>query len=54
LEDERTRKSKGTGLGLYLSTKIINDHGGAIEVRDNLPKGSIFVIQLPKPIINGR
>ncbi|MFZ9687573.1 MAG: sensor histidine kinase [Chitinophagaceae bacterium] len=53
LEDERTRKSKGTGLGLYLSTKIINDHGGAIEVRDNLPKGSIFVIQLPKPIING-
>jgi signal transduction histidine kinase len=48
LEDERTRKTKGTGLGLYLSTKIIQDHGGTITVKDNTPKGSIFVIRLPK------
>jgi len=48
LEDERTRKAKGTGLGLYLSTKIIQDHGGSIFVKDNTPKGSIFVIHLPK------
>jgi signal transduction histidine kinase len=48
LEDERTRKTKGTGLGLYLSTKIIQDHGGSITVKDNTPKGSIFVIRLPK------
>lgn len=48
LEDERTRKAKGTGLGLYLSTKIIQDHGGSMFVKDNTPKGSIFVIRLPK------
>jgi signal transduction histidine kinase len=48
LEDERTRKATGTGLGLYLSTKIIQDHGGKMFVRDNTPKGSIFVIRLPQ------
>ena len=53
LEDEKTRKAKGTGLGLYLSTKIIKDHGGSIRVTNNIPKGSIFAIQLPKSINNG-
>lgn len=53
LEDEKTRKTKGTGLGLYLSTKIIKDHGGRITVRNNTPKGSIFAIQLPKSTNNG-
>jgi len=48
LEDERTRKATGTGLGLYLSTKIIQDHGGKMFVRDNTPKGSIFAIRLPQ------
>lgn len=53
LEDEKTRKNKGTGLGLYLSTKIIRDHGGKITVNDNHPKGSIFAVQLPKSNMNG-
>ena len=52
LEDEKTRKNKGTGLGLYLSTKIIKDHGGSITVSNNHPKGSIFAIQLPKSNLN--
>ncbi|MEY2587073.1 MAG: hypothetical protein RLY11_922 [Bacteroidota bacterium] len=53
LEDERTRKSKGTGLGLYLSNQIIKDHDGKIYVKNNSPKGSVFTIQLPKPIEHG-
>lgn len=44
--DEKTRPTKGTGLGLYLTRKIIEDHGGRIFVRDNQPQGSNFVIQL--------
>jgi len=42
---ENTRKAKGTGLGLYLTKKIIRDHNGDIFVIDNTPHGSIFVIQ---------
>lgn len=43
--NENTRKAKGTGLGLYLTKKIIEQHNGDIFVMDNTPGGSIFVIQ---------
>lgn len=45
--DENTRKTKGTGLGLYLTRKIIQQHNGHIFVMDNSPHGSIFVLQFP-------
>ena len=44
---ELTRTSKGTGLGLYLSNKIIKDHHGRIALSNNLPSGSVFKITLP-------
>ncbi|RFM25917.1 sensor histidine kinase [Deminuibacter soli] len=44
---ENTRKTKGTGLGLYLSKKIVNDHNGQIAVTDHLPNGSNFTVTLP-------
>ena len=40
--DERTRKTKGTGLGLYLCKKIMQSHNGYITMTDNEPQGSIF------------
>jgi signal transduction histidine kinase len=40
--DERTRTAKGTGLGLYLSKRIMEKHHGKIMVTDNRPTGSIF------------
>lgn len=40
--DERTRKTKGTGLGLYLCKKIMQSHNGYITMTDNAPQGSIF------------
>lgn len=41
-----TRAAKGTGLGLYLTKKIVLQHKGNIFVTDNTPNGSIFTIVL--------
>jgi signal transduction histidine kinase len=46
--NENTRRSKGTGLGLFLTSKIVRQHGGRIAVLDNKPKGTIFEILLPR------
>ncbi|MBA2613155.1 MAG: two-component sensor histidine kinase [Bacteroidetes bacterium] len=43
--NEETRSSKGTGLGLYIVSYIIKNHGATMLVKDNLPKGSIFEIR---------
>jgi two-component system nitrogen regulation sensor histidine kinase NtrY len=40
-------KSHGTGLGLAIVNSIIQDHNGFIEVRDNKPMGTRFIIELP-------
>jgi two-component system nitrogen regulation sensor histidine kinase NtrY len=37
----------GTGLGLTIVNAIISDHNGYIRVRDNKPKGTTFLIELP-------
>lgn len=42
--NEATRKTQGTGLGLYLCSKICKDHNADISVTDNIPHGSIFTV----------
>ena len=44
--DEETRKTKGTGIGLYLVARIIKLHKGKIKAIDNKPKGAIIEVEL--------
>ncbi|WP_339206504.1 ATP-binding protein [Paenibacillus sp. FSL K6-3182] len=42
-----TTKDKGTGLGLMVTFKIINNHQGQITAESKLGVGTTFIIQLP-------
>ncbi len=42
-----TKMAVGTGLGMSTAYGIINRHGGKIEVKSELGKGSTFTLQFP-------
>ena len=48
--NEATKHAKGTGLGLYLTKKIVTAHKGKISIKDNNPKGCIFIIELKQVV----
>ena len=57
VEHALNRKQKGTGLGLALSRKLAQLHGGDIAVSSVLGEGSSFQVNLPlglKPVQSGR
>ncbi len=41
-------KERGTGLGLAIVATIVEDHQGFVRVRDNEPRGTVIVIELPE------
>jgi signal transduction histidine kinase len=43
-----TKERKGTGLGLFISNTIIEQHGGEIFVKSSPGQGSLFRIKVPK------
>jgi signal transduction histidine kinase len=43
----KSTKKKGLGIGLYQCKKIVEAHGGKIEVISELDKGSEFTVWLP-------
>jgi signal transduction histidine kinase len=42
-----TTKGKGTGLGLAVSKRIVEEHGGSIAVSNNVSGGVTFTVTLP-------
>ncbi|MFP6622411.1 MAG: ATP-binding protein, partial [Myxococcota bacterium] len=43
-----TTKDKGTGLGLALSKKVVDAHGGSMDVESDTEAGTEFVLTFPK------
>lgn len=41
------QKVSGTGLGLTIVKSIVDGHGGTIEVMDNKPQGTVFIVRFP-------
>lgn len=46
--NEDTRKTKGTGLGLFIVKEVSKRHGAKVTIIDNVPRGSIFDITLKR------
>ncbi len=44
--NEATKRAKGTGLGLYLTSRICKAHKGILTIEDNSKVGSIFTLSL--------
>lgn len=47
VQDEETRTTKGTGLGLFIVKQAVERHRGKVNVMSNKPRGSVFVVEFP-------
>ncbi len=45
-----TTKASGTGLGLALSKKVVDAHGGSLELESSPSNGTEFVLSFPKEV----
>lgn len=43
------KRTEGSGVGLYLARRILEEQGGTISVKSTAGKGSIFIVHLPLP-----
>lgn len=47
ISDAVKGKPRGSGLGLFITKRIIEHHGGTIGVKDNAPSGALFYFEIP-------
>lgn len=48
IDNSRTKNTGGSGIGLAVVKSIVIAHGGTIEAKSQLGKGSTFIVRLPK------
>jgi signal transduction histidine kinase len=46
-EPYTTSKQRGTGLGLAVAKKIVEEHGGSIRAENRAGGGAVFTVRLP-------
>jgi signal transduction histidine kinase len=44
---KKTQSAKGTGIGLFISSQIVERHNGEIWVESSPGKGATFIVKLP-------
>ena len=49
-----TSRAEGTGMGLSIAYRIVNQHNGHITVRRNKDRGMTFAVRLPRPSVAER
>ncbi len=42
-----TTKAKGTGLGLAITRRLVEEHGGTINLQNNPEGGASFILRFP-------
>jgi len=47
VDKARSRETGGNGLGLHIVMKVVNLHGGRVEIKSSEGQGSVFTIVLP-------
>ena len=45
-----SKGDKGTGLGLFIANKIVEQHGGKIDVKSTPGQGSLFRVKIPRKL----
>ena len=53
LDTSRAKKHQGTGLGLALTKRIVERHGGHVGVRSVPGQGSLFMATMPRVVAGG-
>jgi signal transduction histidine kinase len=46
-------KENGTGLGLTIAQKIVQDHGGSLELEESVPGNTVMLMTLPRGVPSG-